>query len=175
MRLHGWWYVVSIVWASALCLASVESMRSRAGSGQASLPERERHIWTSAMHDSEFASYPARRESQHMRSGPTSAGAGHARSLAGRSGRKFEGGASFIIGTDGRVHSALILESAGPVRRPDGIGGGSSILALSSRVVQWRSDRLGSEGGVFQSLRKISTRMGVIGRWNRKGTQIRNG
>jgi TonB family protein len=116
MRLYGWWYVASIVWASALCLASVGSMRVRAGNGQASLPERERHIWSSAVHDSEFAALP------HGASRSTCEAVQPPQALATpdplleEAEENSKVSVSFIIGTDGRVHSALILESAGPYK-----------------------------------------------------------
>jgi len=113
MRLHGWWYVMSIVWASALCLASVVSIWTRTA-GQTSLPERERHIWSSAVHGSEFAALP------HAASRSTCAAAQPPQALATPdpllevADENSKVSVSFIIGTDGRVHSALILESAGP-------------------------------------------------------------
>ena len=56
---------------------------------------------------------------------------------------------SFIIGTDGKVHSPLILESAGmsgdSARSSDG-----AHLEISSRDLQRRSHRDGSQDRVFQ-------------------------
>ena len=51
---------------------------------------------------------------------------------------------SFIVGTDGRVHSPFILESAGTEWRPD-CSASCAELALPSGNVQRRSDRSRSE------------------------------
>jgi TonB family protein len=114
MRLRKWWYLVLMVSASATGLASVKSTPARSAGGQTSLIMREQHIWSSAAHDSEFAAMP------HAASRTTCAAAQPPQALATPDPLLEEAdlnsrvSVSFIIGTDGRVHSALILESAGP-------------------------------------------------------------
>jgi TonB family protein len=98
-------------WMSpVLCLASVGSV---AGVGEGSFARREPHVWNSAVHDSEFASmtHPA---------APAECGAVQPPQalatpdpLLDESDSNAKASVSFIVGTDGRVHSALILESAG--------------------------------------------------------------
>lgn len=115
MGLRNWWYVVLIASTSVVCGASVESCRARGGNLQASLMERERHIWSSAVHDSEFATLP--RAASRTACGATQPPQALATPdpLLDEADLNSKISVSFIIGTDGRVHSALILESAGPV------------------------------------------------------------
>ena len=61
---------------------------------------------------------------------------------------------SFIIGTDGRVHSPFILESAGSFGR-SGCAGCSPHLALSSGNLQRSTDRGGSPDWFFGTLVNI--------------------
>jgi TonB family protein len=100
--------------ASATCVASAIAPGLRLSAGPTSLAVRERQVWISALHDSKFAA------TLHATAGTNCEASEPPEPLATPNplldvadpGSKVS--VSFIIGTDGRVHSALILESAGP-------------------------------------------------------------
>lgn len=107
-------FLVGIVSIPALCLASIGSVPEPISGGQVSLAERERHLWSSAVHDSEFAAM------SHL---AAPAGCGVVQPpqalatpdpLLDETDSNARVSVSFIVGIDGLVHSALILESAGP-------------------------------------------------------------
>jgi TonB family protein len=77
------------------------------------LAERERHVWSSAIHDSEFATMarPSSRASCEAVQPPQALATPDP--LLDETDLSSKVSVSFIVGTDGRVHSALILESAG--------------------------------------------------------------
>ena len=114
MQLRKLWCLILIVSASGLTLASVNSGPVAGVTGRTSLLEREHHIWNAAVHDSEFAPMP------HTSNRNVCGAAQPPQALATPDPLLDEGdlsskaSVSFIVGTDGRVHSALILESAGP-------------------------------------------------------------
>jgi TonB family protein len=114
MLVRRLWTVLLMVLAPLLCLASVKSVPARDTAGQISLSEREHMLWTSAVHGSEFAAmtHPASRPECEAAQ-PPQALATPDPVLDGRN-VNAKVSVSFIIGIDGRVHSALILESAGP-------------------------------------------------------------
>lgn len=113
MRLGKLWPLIVIISAAAPCLASLGSSSARTAGGT-SLAEREHHVWSSAVHDSEFATMT------HTISRISCGAVQPPQALAtpdpllDESNLNSKVSVSFIIGTDGRVHSALILESAGP-------------------------------------------------------------
>ena len=114
MSVRKLWPVLLIALMSANSQASVEAIQGRLVGGQASLAVREHLVWTSAIHGSEFAAMarPASRpECEAVQ--PPQALATPDPLLEGAD-LNTRVSVSFIIGTDGRVHSALILESAGP-------------------------------------------------------------
>ena len=103
-----------MVSATALCQARVDSVPAETAGGAVSLAEREQGLWTPPVHDSEFAAMV------HS-AAPAPCGAVQPpQALATpdpvleETDLKAKASVSFIIGTDGRVHSAFILESAGP-------------------------------------------------------------
>ena len=114
MWLGRLWLLALIVSVPALCPGSVESVPERIAGGQASLTEREHRMWTSAVHDSEFAAmeHPATRSACGAVQPPQPLATPDP--LLEESDLNAKVSVSFIIGTDGRVHSALILASAGP-------------------------------------------------------------
>jgi len=114
MALPRLWLLALIVSAPAVCQAWVESLPAVRAGGKVSLAEREQNLWTPAVHDSEFAAMA------HS-TAPAPCGAVQPPQalatpdpLLGETDLNAKASVSFIIGTDGRVHSALILESAGP-------------------------------------------------------------
>ena len=108
------WCLALVVALAAVCLASVKAVPARIVGGQVSLAAREHRLWNSAIHDSEYATLV------HTAS-RISCGASEPPQALATPDPLLEDvdldskiSVSFIIGTDGRVHSPLILESAGP-------------------------------------------------------------
>jgi TonB family protein len=114
MPLRRLWFLVGIVSISALCLASIGSSPEQISGARVSLAEREHHVWSSAVHDSEFATvaHPAARNECGAVQPPQALATPDP--LLDETELNAKVSVSFLIGTDGRVHSALILESAGP-------------------------------------------------------------
>jgi TonB family protein len=112
--LRQWCFLVLIASLPALCLASVESAPVRIAGGQTPLTAREHHLWSSAIHDSEFATmvHSASRTSCGSPEPPQALATPDP--LLEEVDLNSKVSVSFIIGTDGHVHSPLILESAGP-------------------------------------------------------------
>ena len=114
MAVRKWWFLALMAAVPALCLASVDAIPARIAGGQAPLDARESQLWNSAIHDSEFATLA------HATSHTSCGAAEPPQALATPDPLLEEAdlhskvSVSFIIGTDGRVHSPLILESAGP-------------------------------------------------------------
>ena len=114
MPLSGWGSLALMASVPALCLASVDPAPARTAGGQASLAVREHHLWNSAIHGSEFATLaPAANRTGCGVAKPPQALATPDPFLE-QADLNSKVSVSFIIGTDGRVHSPLILESAGP-------------------------------------------------------------
>jgi TonB family protein len=114
MGLRRLWGILSLGLMPLLALASVPSQPSSLRPQQESLAARESQLWASAMRDSEFASVP------HVTTRASCEATRQAEALAtpnplwDAADAETRITVSFIIGTDGRVHSPLILESAGP-------------------------------------------------------------
>jgi len=109
---------ILVALASAACLASAAAPELRVSAEPTSswsLVARERQVWVPPLRDSKFAAMLHATASTNCEAsappGPL-ATPNPLLDIAEPSGRV---SVSFIIGTDGRVHSALILESAGPV------------------------------------------------------------
>ena len=113
MLVRALWALLLIAFTPISCRASVETASSRIALGQRSLAEREHLAWTSAVHGSEFATmtHPASRPACEAVQPPQALATPDP--LLDGSDLNAKVSVSFIIGTDGRVHSALILESAG--------------------------------------------------------------
>lgn len=94
-------------------LASAYGHDSPVRTVQASLASRERQLWTSPLRDSKFAAMRHSTGANCEASLPPEplATPNPLLDVAAPNSRV---SVSFIIGVDGRVHSALILESAGP-------------------------------------------------------------
>lgn len=114
MTLRRLWLLALMVGASVLCLAGVNSAPAGITGGKVSLAEREQEVWTSPVHDSEFAAltHPATLSACGAVQPPQALATPDP--LLDDVEVNAKASVSFIIGTDGRVHSALILESAGP-------------------------------------------------------------
>jgi TonB family protein len=114
MSLRRLCFVVLVASVPALTFASVESFPKRVAGGAVALAEREQRVWSSAVHDSEFAAVqqPAARAVCGASRPPQALATPDP--LLDEAELNSKVSVSFIVGTDGRVHSALILESAGP-------------------------------------------------------------
>ncbi len=105
--------ILLLVFVPATLLASTSP--PRVSSFAVSLVAREGQVWTSAVHGAEFAAVP------HTSARAACAATQPPEALAtpdpllDRPDPLPKVTVSFIIGTDGRVHSPLVLESAGPV------------------------------------------------------------
>jgi TonB family protein len=106
-------FFLVVVSASVLALASVEKQSLDPQAGR-SLSARERQVWASAMHDSEYAAvrHPAAHLSCEATQPPQALATPDPLLDEPESNSKVT--VSFIVGTDGRVHSPLVLASAGP-------------------------------------------------------------
>jgi len=107
MSLRGFWLSLLVISVSSLCWGSIAT-----AAHSASLATREQQIWRAAVHDSEFATVPhvtARASCEATRQ-PEALATPNPLLVYPELGVKVS--VSFIIGTDGRVHSPLILESA---------------------------------------------------------------
>jgi hypothetical protein len=114
MAFREWCFLALIASLPALCLASVESAPVRIAGGQAPLTAREHRLWNAAIHDSEYATmvHSASRTSCGAAEPPQALATPDP--LLEEVDLNSKVSVSFIIGTDGHVHSPLILESAGP-------------------------------------------------------------
>ena len=154
MPFGKWWFLAFMAVVPALCLASVDDAPARIAGGPARLASREYHLWNSAIHDSKFATLvPTANRTTCGATEPPQALA-TPDPLLEETDLHSKISVSFIIGTDGHVHSALILDERGADRRPYN-SGCSAILALSPCPVQRSSSRRRGESGVFQSLGTI--------------------
>lgn len=106
---------ILLIAAPALCFASVNATWMREPGSQLSLSARERQLWTSAVHDSEFAAMPHTSARTSCEATQLPEALATPNPLLEQPDATAKIRVSFIIGTDGRVHSPLILESAGPV------------------------------------------------------------
>lgn len=114
MPLRSLWFLALMVAIPALCLASIGSTPARIAGGQVSLAEREHHVWSSAVHDSEFATVAQTAARDECGAIQPPQALATPDPLLDEADLNAKVSVSFVIGTDGRVHSALILESAGP-------------------------------------------------------------
>ncbi|MBZ5719433.1 MAG: energy transducer TonB [Acidobacteriia bacterium] len=113
MPLRKFCLILLVAVAPAMAVAAVRGASLRVGGEQASLTAREQQVWRSAVHDSEFAAIP------HVSTRSSCAATQPPEALAtpnpllDKPDPASKVTVSFIIGTDGRVHSPLILESNG--------------------------------------------------------------
>ena len=104
------WLLLTVMTVSAVALAA----QSKPMGGGETLEDRERQAWKALARSSQFvdvphSSYHPRCEDIHP---PEALATPDPLLATPHTGAKVK--VSFIIGTDGRVHSPLILESAGP-------------------------------------------------------------
>ncbi len=105
---------ILIVSASIISRASAGSSTLRVSDGNRSLAIREHQIWTSAVHDSEFAAVPHTTSRTSCAATQPPQALTTPNPLLDQPEPNAKITVSFIIGADGLVHSPLILESAGP-------------------------------------------------------------
>jgi TonB family protein len=112
MPLRKFWFLILIASAPISCRASVD-FSSVPSAVQAPLVERERRVWNSAVHDSEFAAIPQTASRATCAATQPPQALATPDPLLEEADLNSKVSVSFIIGIDGRVHSALILASAG--------------------------------------------------------------
>jgi len=115
MALRKGWVVLAILMLPVMCFGSPQNGWSRLRGGQnPTLTLREPQLWRSGISNSRFADVPhtsARFRCQATRL-PEALATPNPLLDGSEVGLKVT--VSFVIGTDGRVYSPLILESAGP-------------------------------------------------------------
>ena len=113
MRLCKLWPVLLILPSPVLCLAAPDARAVRVSTSKIPMSINERRVWTSALRDSRFTGVPraTTRASCEAASAPEPLATPNP--LLDTPDLNATISVSFIIGTDGRVHSPLILESAG--------------------------------------------------------------
>jgi TonB family protein len=99
--------------ASATCLASTFEFSS-ARPTSSTLAVRENQIWAAPLRDSKFAAMLRASAGNNCEASQPPEPLATPNPLLDIADPSSKVSVSFIIGTDGRVHSALILESAGP-------------------------------------------------------------
>lgn len=97
---------ILVVLSSTACMASLPTLQDR------SLSNREQEIWSAPVRDAEFATVAHTTQASCAATQPPEALATPS-PLIEEAVDTSKITVSFIIGTDGKVHSALILESAG--------------------------------------------------------------
>ena len=112
MALNGLRSFLIVVIGSTVGLASVERP-SFQRLARPSISGHERQVWTSAVHDSEFGAveHPATRPGCEATQPPQALATPDP--LVDEPELNAKVTVSFIVGTDGRVHSPLVLASAG--------------------------------------------------------------
>jgi TonB family protein len=115
-RIWPWFLILAL---TSICMASVQSPSSSTSSSlslrQAVLVEREHQVWKTPKRAAEFSDIPhvsARSRCEDTQP-PQALTTPDPMLLPAAVGAKVK--VSFIVGADGRVHSPLILQSAGPV------------------------------------------------------------
>jgi TonB family protein len=108
---------IILVAAPAICLASANTTALRVQGKELSLGAHEHELWASAsaVHGSEFAAMPHTTTPASCEATRPPEALATPNPLLEPPDNSAKIKVSFIIGTDGRVHSPLILESAGAV------------------------------------------------------------
>jgi len=106
--------IFSVALVAVSSCASSNPVSQRVSAPAPSLADRERHIWKSEVHGSEFTpvNHTSARSSCAANQPPEALATPNP--LLDQFDPKTKVSVSFIIGTDGRVHSPFVLESAGP-------------------------------------------------------------
>jgi TonB family protein len=112
MVLQKLWPLLLFVHCLA-CFASAEFASPRVSERQSSLFKREQHAWQLAMHDSQFSPVPHSTSQTRCTETAVPEPIATPNPLLERIDPEARLSVSFIVGTDGRVHSPFILDSAG--------------------------------------------------------------
>jgi TonB family protein len=113
MPLRNLGFLLFVGLAPTIGLASVQGRVSQTPGGRMSLTEREGQIWTAAVHDSQFAAVLHSTAQANCAATQAPEALATPNPLLQKPELNSKITVSFIIGTDGLVHSPLILESAG--------------------------------------------------------------
>jgi TonB family protein len=106
--------LVAVVSASCLASTASSGRGDLAQPTSSNLAVRERLIWSSPLRDSKFAAMLRASAGNDCEASRPPEPLATPNPLLDTADPSAKVSVSFIIGTDGRVHSALILESAGP-------------------------------------------------------------
>ena len=139
--------LVLVALASASCLASAigPELRVSAGPGSLTLAARERQVWVSPLRDSKFAAMLHAAATTDCEASAPPEPLATPNPLLDIAEPSTRVSVSFIIGTDGRVHSPLILESAGA----------SEDRAILDTVRSWRYRPAMCNGAATETEAKI--------------------
>jgi TonB family protein len=113
MLLRKLWPTLLIFASSVLCLAAPQATLTRVSVQKLTLGAHESQVWTSAIRDSRFANVPHTTARANCEAASAPEPLATPNPLLETRDLNATISVSFIIGTDGRVHSPLILESAG--------------------------------------------------------------
>ena len=106
--------VVALAATASLASTSVPGFADSARPTSLTLAARENQIWSSPLRDSKFAAMLRASAGNNCEASQPPEPLATPNPLLDIAEPSAKISVSFIIGTDGRVHSALILESAGP-------------------------------------------------------------
>ena len=140
--------LILVALASATCLASATAPTLRVSAEPTSslpLVARERQVWVPPLRDSKFAAMLRATASTNCEASAPPEPLATPNPLLEIAEPSARVSVSFIIGTDGRVHSPLILESAGP----------SEDRAILDTVRSWRYRPAKCNGAATETEAKI--------------------
>jgi Gram-negative bacterial TonB protein C-terminal len=108
------WALIFVGVAWTMCFASDYGAALRVRSDHMALTMRERLLWSSAVHNSNFSTMSRLVAPHRCEAAQPPEALATPDPLLDSSGLSTKVTVSFIIGIDGRVHSPLILDSLGP-------------------------------------------------------------
>lgn len=103
--------ILALLLLTGSALANISPLRI---STQQSTSAQQEQVWLSAVHDSEFAAVPHTSAQNRCEDTAPPEALATPNPILDSPDVSSKVTVSFIIGTDGRVHSPLVLESAGP-------------------------------------------------------------
>jgi TonB family protein len=103
--------ILALLFLTGSALANVSPVRT--STGRSTIAQQEQ-VWLSAAHDSEFAAVPHTSAQNRCEATALPEALATPNPILDHPDAASKVTVSFIIGTDGRVHSPLVLESAGP-------------------------------------------------------------
>lgn len=129
---------------TSVCWAAGGTPSVRAGAAQTTLAGRERQLWVAAVHDSKFSPMSAAAVRAACEAVQFPVALATPDPLIDEPRASSRVSVTFIVGTDGRVHSPFMLESRGP----------SEDRIVLDAVRAWRIDRPPATASQLKSKRK---------------------